>query len=657
MRRPPRIWRGSAPALGAVAAHGVDQRDVDRDDDDRRGDEADPKQGVDLVGARRVGRQSAAILITPERRAAVPVLARRPILAEPDAEALRPSPALRLAVRAGAAGAVAAAVAVPLLRRRLRIPAPVTVAACAGGPLALAVLCPALEASATSRCSRCRCGPSRWSTSFPTTIRERLRAPPAHPLPDRRSTARSALGRLPNARLQRALARAAAGSATIDRFLTWVHWLWFFEPYLRPGLDPRPPQRALPARRAPARRRLRHRLRRLLRRADRAALVGLRAGADRGGGAADHGRGRRGDLGLGLAGDVRGARRQPLGGDALAALRDLADGGARALRGRAGRGRRSAGATRSPSASPSSTSASTTSPTCSPGRRLVAAVRRGEPLAEPLVLRRQRRSAALGAPRQRVASLGCLRRTPANGDDDRSSCRCSRRGGWSRRPSSSSRCWSGSTSSSRSWSGWATRWASSTKPSRSGSRSRSASTSSPSPPTSRSSRRSSAAERCASPGARPTRSTWPGLAATLLFSAGGAGGIVLTYWALRKAGMRRRDVGAADGRLPHPPLRLLPAGADRLRGAAADRRAAWRGLGRADDRAGRRSPGCCSSLGRADRADPAGPGAPRVARFVHGERGRGDRRRHDRQSAGDPRRGVPVRASASSPTPRAVGSR
>jgi putative heme transporter len=33
-----------------------------------------------------------------------------------------------------------------------------------------------------------------------------------------------------------------------------------------------------------------------------------------------------------------------------------------------------------------------------------------------------------------------------------------------------------------------------------------------------------------------------GLAATLLFSAGGAGGIVLTFWALRKAGMQRHDV-------------------------------------------------------------------------------------------------------------------
>ncbi len=34
-----------------------------------------------------------------------------------------------------------------------------------------------------------------------------------------------------------------------------------------------------------------------------------------------------------------------------------------------------------------------------------------------------------------------------------------------------------------------------------------------------------------------------GVAATLLFSAGGAGGIVLTYWALRKAGMKRHEVG------------------------------------------------------------------------------------------------------------------
>lgn len=34
-----------------------------------------------------------------------------------------------------------------------------------------------------------------------------------------------------------------------------------------------------------------------------------------------------------------------------------------------------------------------------------------------------------------------------------------------------------------------------------------------------------------------------GVAATLIFSAAGAGGVALTYWALRKAGMRRSEVG------------------------------------------------------------------------------------------------------------------
>ena len=38
--------------------------------------------------------------------------------------------------------------------------------------------------------------------------------------------------------------------------------------------------------------------------------------------------------------------------------------------------------------------------------------------------------------------------------------------------------------------------------------------------------------------------TMAGLAATRLFSAGGAGGIVLTYWALRKAGMPRRETAS-----------------------------------------------------------------------------------------------------------------
>ena len=38
-------------------------------------------------------------------------------------------------------------------------------------------------------------------------------------------------GELPNVRLQRALRGLGKGNV-VDRFLTWVHWLWFFEPHL-----------------------------------------------------------------------------------------------------------------------------------------------------------------------------------------------------------------------------------------------------------------------------------------------------------------------------------------------------------------------------------------------------------------------------------------
>ena len=54
-------------------------------------------------------------------------------------------------------------------------------------------------------------------------------------------------------------------------------------------------------------------------------------------------------------------------------------------------------------------------------------------------------------------------------------------------------------------------------------------------------RRGRRARRPTSSGASRYQITMAGLAATRLFSAGGAGGIVLTYWALRKAGMERRQ--------------------------------------------------------------------------------------------------------------------
>jgi membrane-associated phospholipid phosphatase len=131
-------------------------------------------------------------------------------------------------VRAGAAAAIGAAVAVPLLRRRARIPAPATIAACAASPLALAVLYP--------RSGRRDVGLfalQMWAFTMvhelpyddPERLRRRLRT--GYPIAIDRVIG---LGRLPNVRLQRTFARVPR-VGSVDRFLTWVHWLWFLEPY------------------------------------------------------------------------------------------------------------------------------------------------------------------------------------------------------------------------------------------------------------------------------------------------------------------------------------------------------------------------------------------------------------------------------------------
>lgn len=132
-------------------------------------------------------------------------------------------------MRAGAAATVAAAVAVPLVRRRYRIPAPVTIAACAGGPLALAVLRPRSKKRDVALFAM-----QMWAFTMvhelpyddPERLRARLRA--RYPITIDRALG---AGRLPGVRLQRALVRLPRVRA-IDRFLTWVHWLWFLEPYL-----------------------------------------------------------------------------------------------------------------------------------------------------------------------------------------------------------------------------------------------------------------------------------------------------------------------------------------------------------------------------------------------------------------------------------------
>jgi membrane-associated phospholipid phosphatase len=118
---------------------------------------------------------------------------------------------------------------VPLLRRRLRVPAPVTVGACAAGPLALAVLHPRSHKRDIALFAM-----QMWAFTMvhelpyddPERLRRRLRS--RYPIVVDRALG---LGRLPNARLQRALARLPRVGA-LNRTLTWVHWLWFLEPYL-----------------------------------------------------------------------------------------------------------------------------------------------------------------------------------------------------------------------------------------------------------------------------------------------------------------------------------------------------------------------------------------------------------------------------------------
>jgi membrane-associated phospholipid phosphatase len=124
---------------------------------------------------------------------------------------------------------VVAAVAVPLLRKRLRAPTPVTVVACAAGPLAVAVLAPR-----SRRRDVVLYAMQMWAFIMvhelpyddPQKLEARLRS--RYPIVADRIIG---LGRLPNGRLQRGMARLRR-AGTVNRILTWAHWLWFFEPYL-----------------------------------------------------------------------------------------------------------------------------------------------------------------------------------------------------------------------------------------------------------------------------------------------------------------------------------------------------------------------------------------------------------------------------------------
>ena len=131
-------------------------------------------------------------------------------------------------MKAAAAAALGAAFAVPLVRKRKRIPAAVTAAALAAGPPALAVIRPRTRLRDAGMYAL-----QMWMFVLghelpyddPEALRSRLRV--GYPI---RMDRVLGGGELPNVRLQNALAGLGRRNV-VDRFLSWVHWVWFFEPH------------------------------------------------------------------------------------------------------------------------------------------------------------------------------------------------------------------------------------------------------------------------------------------------------------------------------------------------------------------------------------------------------------------------------------------
>jgi hypothetical protein len=138
------------------------------------------------------------------------------------------SDASRLLVRGAAAAALAAAVAVPLLRKKLKLPPAVTTAAVVAGPPALAVLRPrtrtrdaALYFLQMWAFLHCKDLPADDLDA----LRERVRI--EYPV---QADLAIGAGELPTVRLQQAL-EGLGRNNPLDRTLSWVHWMWFFEPH------------------------------------------------------------------------------------------------------------------------------------------------------------------------------------------------------------------------------------------------------------------------------------------------------------------------------------------------------------------------------------------------------------------------------------------
>ncbi len=165
------------------------------------------------------------------------------------------------------------------------------------------------------------------------------------------------------------------------------HWVWFAFPHGTVAYVLLKHREQFPSAAARDLRDVRHRRHRLLGDPDRPAVVRGAAGPDGGrphaGAAPDDGRVRRAVLEAGLGASVRCSGRQSPGRHAVAALRHLRDGRARAERHRSCRGRCSAGPTRPRSGSRSSTWASTTSTDLAAGLALAEGIRVATPTVSP----------------------------------------------------------------------------------------------------------------------------------------------------------------------------------------------------------------------------------------------------------------------------------
>ncbi len=120
--------------------------------------------------------------------------------------------------------------AVPLLRKRLKLRPSATVATTIAGPVATATLLPRTKARDAFLFLQ-----QMWAFVMvhelpyddPEALRRRLKV--RYPI---RGDRLIGAGRLPNTRLQGWLTRQDGSVSPLDRVLSIAHWVWFFEPHL-----------------------------------------------------------------------------------------------------------------------------------------------------------------------------------------------------------------------------------------------------------------------------------------------------------------------------------------------------------------------------------------------------------------------------------------